>query len=143
MPYRWFPVVFKDDLDNVEPHSNLRVANAPQVIKSSHAEPTPFFLVNSLCRPCPILGRPGFHLDKHKTIAIAEYHVDFAAGRSVIGNEKFEPAFLEVLSRNQFTPPTQSQMRWQRPRLKEGQNPFPETHGTGELGPTAARPGSL
>ena len=83
--------VRQQHLDDVEPDFHRRIFQQPQIIQRRLRKQPPFARIHRRRRARPILGRPGFDLDKRQAIVVAKDQINLAAFRTEIGREKFQP----------------------------------------------------
>jgi hypothetical protein len=84
-----FLAVVEQDFHDIKPDGDLGLANMPEVIESGAGEALLSPGVHRGGRPGALLGRAGLHLDEHEAPAVAKDQIDFAAGRTIVGGEKF------------------------------------------------------
>lgn len=92
-------IVAEDDLDDVEPDPDGRVAGVAEVAEGGSADPLAFPAVDGGGGAEPLAFGPGLHLDKHHTLLIAGDQVHLAGFAAVVRGEDLESGRLEVVCR--------------------------------------------
>ncbi len=111
----------EDDLDDVDAHGNIRVAQEPQ--PRLRAAGNGLFLprIDSIRRPSGSAGSAGFDLDEDERFLLAADEVDLAAmRRAKVAIEYFEAATAQMPRGEPLTLAAQSQVRGLRGRGRGG-----------------------
>lgn len=90
-------IVAEDDLDDVEPDPDGRVAGVAEVTEGGSADPLAFPAVDGGGWAEPLAFGSGLHLDKHHTLLIAGDEVHLTGFAAIVGGQDLESGRLEVI----------------------------------------------
>jgi len=95
-----FRVRSEDNFYHVESEKDVRVLEHAQPGERAARNSLLFCAVNRFQWPAEIFARPRFYFDEHERVAIAAYHIDFAATTPTeIAEQNFVTATLEESAR--------------------------------------------